>query len=105
MNMFIVTIKVEKNPNHNPRAKVTAVCPVSSTCTDSTGEHHSVLMEAESAEDARERVFKSAGVHVTRVERASTLVAGGGVEEGWRPARCDPAMSYHSSPHKGCILR
>lgn len=62
--MKIVTIKLPKNPNHNPHAKVTGPCPVSSVCTDSTGEHHSVIVHSEAEiEQLRER-FK----HITRIE-------------------------------------
>jgi hypothetical protein len=68
MAAYIVTVKLSRNKAHDPRNKVTAPCPVSGReCTDQTGEHHSVLVEAQSATGARE-YFIAGGVHVTRVE-------------------------------------
>jgi hypothetical protein len=68
MAAYIVTVKLSRNEAHDPRNKVTAPCPMSGReCTDQTGEHHSVLVEAQSAVGARE-YFIAAGVHVTRVE-------------------------------------
>lgn len=67
---YLVTVKLQKNPNHNPRKKIAGVCPVNSEgwCTDVTGEHHTVLVTDISAERAGES-FKTQGFHVTRVER------------------------------------
>lgn len=67
MKRFIVTIKKANNPNHDPHSKVTGKCPVSPTCTDATGAHHSFLHEADSAV-ALQSYLKSLGMHVTRVE-------------------------------------
>ena len=61
---YIVTIKLPKNPNHNPRDKKTGACPLSSECTDVTGEHHSGLVTFEELEGMRD-----SGVHITRVEK------------------------------------
>lgn len=76
--LFLVTVKLPRGASgpHNPAAKVTGVCPVSERwpelvepmwCTDRTGEHHTVLVEAADASWAR-AVFAQRGVHVTRVE-------------------------------------
>jgi hypothetical protein len=68
---YIVTVKLPKNKEHDPKNKKTDVCPVSSDyaeCTDATGEHHSFLAYGNSAEEVRD-VFKSY-YHVTRVEMA-----------------------------------
>jgi hypothetical protein len=69
MAQFLVTVKLAKNPEHNPREKKTGPCPISGKpCTDVTGEHHTFLADLEgmSAEDARE-VYETV-YHVTRVE-------------------------------------
>lgn len=70
MKVFIVTVKLGKNPEHNPHDKKTAACPASqgpSICTDSTGEHHSFLCIDSSASEVAQR-FKERGFHVARVE-------------------------------------
>lgn len=68
METYIVTIKLPKHPSHNPRSKVTGECPVSLyKCTDQTGEHHSVLVNADSISAVRHH-FAFKGVHVTRIE-------------------------------------
>jgi len=60
---YIVTIKLPKNKEHDPRNKKTGACPMSSECTDVTGQHHSGLVTFEELEGMR-----SSGVHITRVE-------------------------------------
>lgn len=75
MRPYILTIKLEKNPHHDPRAKITGNCEISQFCTDKTGAHHSVLICADS-EQAVRRYADARGWHVTRIERANdTLVA------------------------------
>jgi hypothetical protein len=61
---WIVTVKLPKNPEHDPRTKRTAPCPFSDECTDVTGEHHSFLTGADGIEQ-----LKRDGVHITRTER------------------------------------
>jgi hypothetical protein len=71
--MFIVTIKLKKNPEHDPHNKKTDMCPIESgeelACTDATGEHHSFLTLGRDIESVGNhwRNF----YHVTRVETAS----------------------------------
>ncbi len=68
MAAFLVTVKLPKNPSHNPRAKVTGHCPVNGNdCTDVTGEHHTVLAHAPDLDTVRE-IWKGSGYHVTRIE-------------------------------------
>jgi len=49
----IVTVRLPRNPKHNPHHKQTGVCPLSmvvkgvTQCTDITGEHHSYIEEGE----------------------------------------------------------
>ena len=76
--MFVlVTVKLPRNPEHDPRRKVTGPCPVNgSVCTDVTGEHHTVAVSAppgcaESAAIAGAEAFIRAarpGIHITRSE-------------------------------------
>ncbi len=67
----IVTVKLPRNPAHNPREKVTGTCPLSHPdepllCTDVTGEHHSILTTTDVKLEWEEQ-----GFHVTRVEEVS----------------------------------
>lgn len=69
--MYIVTVKLPKNPSHNPHRKVVGKCPVSNTnCTDITGEHHSLQIEAATGGDAEYQVHRKYGadMHITRIE-------------------------------------
>jgi hypothetical protein len=63
----IVTIKIDRNPRHDPFNKQTGNCPCSNTCTDMTGAHHSYLEEGTSIEDI-EKKAKSKYKHITRIE-------------------------------------
>ena len=73
---FIVTVKDKKNPNHDPRNKVENKCRWSEWCTDSTGEHHSFLLEnfdgISDVEVWLDTVYP--GVHITRIELVSWLM-------------------------------
>jgi hypothetical protein len=69
---YIVTVKLPKNPEHNPRDKKTGLCPVSDEiCTDVTGEHHSYLVEGMNIDsvDAARFIAENAFAHVTRIEQ------------------------------------
>ena len=69
MNTYIVTLKLARNPGHNPAAKITAPWPLSELeCTDQTGQHHSVLIEADGDSDTVRRYLLDCGKHVTRIE-------------------------------------
>lgn len=72
--LYIVTVRLAKNPAHDPRNKVTATCPMGKKrCTDQTGEHHSFLVDSlVSLEEVREHF--EATYHVTRVEESMNLV-------------------------------
>jgi len=64
----IVTVKLAWNPQHDPRRKITGLCPVSKTiCTDVTGQHHSYIESGESLEAIKQKV-KEKYEHVTRIE-------------------------------------
>ena len=65
---YIVTVK-RRNPNHDPRNKQTGICLVSDICTDKTGHHHSLLVEANSIKRAEEIIKeKYNNIHITRIE-------------------------------------
>lgn len=71
MNRFIVTIRLPKNPDHNPHSKKTGICPASGAiCTDVTGEHHSYLLFADDIDAAREGAINhlKPGARITRIE-------------------------------------
>lgn len=64
MQMYIVTIKLPTDPQHDPKNKKTGACLLSKECTDVTGAHHSVLVPEDQLETIR-----ASGMHITRVER------------------------------------
>lgn len=68
MKLYLITVRLPKNPDHDPRNKVVGECPLSSgECTDVTGEHHTMLLgSGETASEIHERLTKQ--FHVTRVE-------------------------------------
>lgn len=66
----IVTVRLPRNPKHNPMNKHKGWCPLSSIyqlCTDITGEHHSYIQEGQDEEDIRKRAEEKY-IHVTRIE-------------------------------------
>lgn len=62
----LVTVKLPKNPEHDPRNKQTGPCVVSPTCTDATGEHHTVVARTMDEVEALREKFG----HITRIETA-----------------------------------
>jgi hypothetical protein len=78
MLFYLVTIKLPRNPAHNPRDKQIGTCPVrhgaepgdgGALCSDVTGEHHTYLYAASSPSAAITHGQLLYG-HVTRVEEA-----------------------------------
>ena len=69
MKTFLVTVKLPKRDDHDPHNKKTGMCPAAprKLCSDMTGEHHTILLESESLDDAK-RHWSLQGHHVTRVE-------------------------------------
>ncbi len=68
MNTYLVTVKLPRHHagHHDPNHKVTGPCPINgTTCTDVTGEHHTALIRAESAEMA---AADFDNYHITRIE-------------------------------------
>ena len=78
----IVTVKLPRNPKHNPRNKQTGRCPLFSPpyryplfksmeglniCTDITGSHHSYIETGKNEKEIRELAEKKFG-HITRIE-------------------------------------
>lgn len=67
---WIVTIKLPRHPNHDPRNKISGECPVhGATCTDLTGQHHSFLIR----DTDLWKLDTIENLHVTRVEGAVML--------------------------------
>jgi hypothetical protein len=67
VSLYIVTVKLPKKPEHDPDNKRMGACAMSPECSDVTGEHHSYLVTAETADAARANGEERFG-HVTRVE-------------------------------------
>lgn len=82
--LFLVTVKLPRNPDHNPRAKVTAPCQLGSglECTDVTGEHHTYLVEATSRNTAQQHAEQHHG-HVTRIEETRHVGSAAAVARAW----------------------
>lgn len=73
MMLAVVTFRFPPDPNHDPRKKKTGPCPVSKTCTDVTGEHHSYIESGVSVEQIRSKAEQKLkglgrGGHVSRIE-------------------------------------
>jgi hypothetical protein len=66
MASYIVTVKLPKNPEHDPRNKKTGECDFSAECTDVTGEHHSFIAYGVSATQV---IGHLGGYHITRIEK------------------------------------
>lgn len=67
--MFLVTVKLPKNPDHNPRNKVTGPCPMGGGhCTDVTGEHHTTWWITNESLQTVLNLARKTYDHVTRVE-------------------------------------
>lgn len=70
----IVTVKLPRDPKHNPQNKKTGVCPISGNvgkliwCTDTTGSHHSYVESGFSVEEIKRNIKKKAFRHITRIE-------------------------------------
>lgn len=66
---YLVTVKLPKNPEHNPRKKVTGPCPVNGEpCSDVTGEHHTILVRSYGGVEQVKSLMTEKYKHVTRVE-------------------------------------
>lgn len=66
MALYVVTIKLDRTPGHDPKHKLTGACAVSPECTDVTGQHHSFLADGAELLAALDR-FE----HVTRIEKVT----------------------------------
>ena len=69
----VVTVKLPRNPKHDPRNKQSGMCPLSKRlsyvvwCTDITGSHHSYTETGVSRKDIEREAKRKFG-HVTRIE-------------------------------------
>lgn len=73
-DFVVITVKLDKNPAHDPRNKVTGICPLAhpslpAQCTDVTGEHHSYVMGTDGMTLNDIKLdLEAQGIHVTRIE-------------------------------------
>ena len=74
MALFLVTIKLPRNPEHDPKNKIAAPCPANRNnwCTDSTGEHHTEIVNAIDEKEIPKLYAK--GTHITRIESVPAIV-------------------------------
>ena len=67
--LYIVTVKLAKNPKHDPRNKKTGKCPAGvGTCTDVAGEHHSFLFGSDDPRGIEYVRENWKDYHITRIE-------------------------------------
>ena len=72
----VVTVKLPRNPRHDPRNKKIGRCPLSLLlgrelwCTDVTGSHHSYIEEGCCHREIEKKIKKKFGqyIHITRIE-------------------------------------
>lgn len=74
--LFMVTVKQPRDPEHNPHHKKTGRCTAigsaGATCTDTTGQHHTVLVRAITLDLVRKWAAER-WEHVTRIEEAAVI--------------------------------
>ena len=65
----IITIKLKRNSNHNPKDKKKGKCPIINNefCSDITGEHHSYIETGNSLKEIESKA-KNKYSHITRIE-------------------------------------
>lgn len=65
---YMITVKLPRNPLHDPRKKVQGFCPVNGMrCTNVTGEHHTLLVVSPYDIDKIMFIWQQKH-HVTRIE-------------------------------------
>jgi hypothetical protein len=70
MTLWLVTVKLPRNPQHDPLNKVTGECPANqgnAVCTDVTGQHHTILAHGDSLNHVKSLPYLKK-YHVTRIE-------------------------------------
>lgn len=67
---YLITVKLDKNPAHDPANKVTGPCPLTPhlTCTDVTGQHHTVVHTSGDTVEEVKEWWERLDYHVTRIE-------------------------------------
>jgi hypothetical protein len=74
VHAYAVTVKLPRDPTHDPANKITGVCalPDGGTCTDVTGQHHTYLTWSDRGiEHVREDATRRGFTHVTRIEEVA----------------------------------
>lgn len=80
IHTYLVTVKLPKNPAHNPRDKKVAACPANkgpgraAVCTDHTGEHHTILVRSSRRIESVSLWARETYGHVTRIEFADPII-------------------------------
>lgn len=70
MDQFLVTVKIPRNPAHDPFNKIAGTCPVSGAhCTDITGQHHTLLVSAQNIDQLQRTIVFPDGASLTRIEK------------------------------------
>lgn len=71
---YLVTVKLDKNSQHDPKNKVTEQCPLSSMldCSDQTGQHHTFVCSTDKSLTEVQSYWETLH-HVTRVERVDYM--------------------------------
>lgn len=64
----IVTVKLPRNPAHDPRNKISGKCPLQEVwCTDTTGSHHCYVESGADFEEIKKKAHEKYA-HITRIE-------------------------------------
>ena len=89
MQQYLVTIKLPRNPEHDPQRKQVGKCPLDNnrTCNDVTGQHHTLLVLAAGIRQVRS-YYEDEGYHITRIEKVHTVTV---IHESQTDRRADSA--------------
>lgn len=72
MSVFLVTVRLPRRPEHDPHNKIAGTCPVQGDyCSDTTGEHHTVLVDDMPDIPTVQAAFERLGYKITRIETGS----------------------------------
>jgi hypothetical protein len=67
--LFLITVKLPRDPDHDPTNRKAGTCPVNhGNCTDITGPHHTFLLEADGNQTEMMEEVRTRWPHVTRIE-------------------------------------
>ncbi len=85
----IVTVRIDKREDHDPKNKQRGVCPVQNgACTDITGVEHSYLESGDNLNEIETKAAKSFN-HITRIEQVSYQILRDIYNRGYHQAMKD----------------